>query len=95
MALASNYTSAKHSSPPTTNNSTIVVQRSRFSNNSSHPRYFYYRDNRSMTFSYMVYMLSTRKGNFSVLWGAMPRKLSRLTELHKLSLNGADLHVLS
>ena len=43
----------------------------------------------------MVYMLSTYEGYFSVLLGAMHRQFSRLTEMHKLSLNGADLHVLS
>ena len=43
----------------------------------------------------MVYMLSTRKGYFSVLLGAMHRELFRLAELHKLSLKDADLHVLS
>ena len=48
-----------------------------------------------MTFSYMVYMLSTRKGYFSVLLGAMHREFSGLTEMHKLSLNDADLPVLS
>ena len=95
MAVASNYTSAIHSLPPTTNSSTIVVQSSHFNNNSSQPRYFQYRANRSMTFSYMVYMLSTCEGYFSVLLGAMHREFSRLTEMHKLSLSGADLHVLS
>ena len=47
-----------------------------------------------MTFSYMVYMLSTRKGYFSVLLRAMHRESIRLTEMHKLSLKDADLHVL-
>ena len=47
-----------------------------------------------MTFSCMVYMLSTRKGYFSVLLGAMHREFSRLTEMHNLSLNDAVLHVL-
>ena len=48
-----------------------------------------------MTFSYMVYMLSTCEGYFSVLLGAMHRESFRLAELHKLSLKDADLHVLS
>ena len=48
-----------------------------------------------MTFVYMVYMLSTRKGYFSVFLGAMLRESFRLAELHKLSLRDADLHVLS
>ena len=48
-----------------------------------------------MTFSYMVYMFSTRKGYFSVLLDAMHRESFRLAELHKLSLKDADLHVLS
>ena len=43
----------------------------------------------------MVYMLSTCEGYFSVPLGAMHREFSRLTELHKLSLKDADLHVLS
>ena len=89
------YVSVKHSSPPTTNSSTMVVQSSHFNNNSSQPRYFQYRANRLMTFSYMVYMLSTCDGYFSVLLGAMHRESSRLTELHKLSLKDADLHVVS
>ena len=88
------YTSTKHSSPPTTNTSTKVVQSSHLNNNSSQPRYFQYRANRLMTFSYMVYMLSTCEGYFSVLLGVMHREFSRLTEMHKLSLSGADLHVL-
>ena len=46
-----------------------------------------------MTFGYMIYMLSTRKGYFSVLLGAMNREFSRLTEMRKLSLNDADLPV--
>ena len=79
------YVSARHSSPPTTNTSTKVVQSSHFNNNSSPPRYFQYRDNRSMTFNYMVYMLYTRKGYFSFLLGAMPRESFHLTEMHKLS----------
>ena len=32
---------------------------------------------------------------FPPFWGTMPRKLSRLTEMHKLSLREADLHVVS
>ena len=43
------------------------------------------RDNRSMTFNYMVYMLYTRKGYFSFLLGAMHRESFHLTEMHKLS----------
>ena len=88
------YVSARHTSPPTTNSSTIVVQSSHFNNNSSQPRSFQYRANRSMTFNYMVYMLSTRKGYFSVLLGAMHRESFRLAELHKLSLKDTNLHVL-
>ena len=42
----------------------------------------------------MVYMPRVR-GTFLSFWCAMPRNLSRLTELHKLSLNDADLHGLS
>ena len=95
MAVASNYISAKHSLPPTTNSSTIVVQSSHFNNNSSQPRYFQYRANRLMTFSYMVYMLSTCERYFSILLGAVHRELFRLSEMHKLSLKDADLHVLS
>ena len=90
----SSYVSARHTSPPTTNTSTKVVQSSHFNNNSSQPRYFQYRANRLMTFSYMVYMLSTCEGYFSVLLGVMHREFSRLTEMHKLSLKDADLHVL-
>ena len=95
MAVASNYISIRHSLPPTTNSSTIVVQSSHFNNNSSQPRYFQYRDNRLMTLSYIVFMLSTCERYFSVLLGVMHREFSRLTEMHKLSLSGADLHVLS
>ena len=89
------YISARHTSPPTTNTLTKVVQSSHFNNNSSYPRYFQYRANCSMTFSYMVYMLSTCKGYFPVLLGAMHREFSRLTEMHNLSPKDADLHVLS
>ena len=89
------YVSARRTSPPTTNTSTMVVQSSHFNNNSSQPRYFQYRANRLMTFSYMVYMLSTCEGYFSVPLGVMHREFSRLTEMHKLSLEDADLHVLS
>ena len=88
------YVSARHTSPPATNTSIKVVQSSHFNNNSSQPRYFQYRANRLMTFSYMVYMLSTCEGYFSVLLGVMHREFSRLTEMHKLLLSGADLHVL-
>ena len=87
--------SARHTSPPTTNTSTKVVQSSNFNNNSSQPRYFQYRANRLMTFSYMVYMLCTCEGYFSVLLGAMHRESFRLAELHKLSRQDADLHILS
>ena len=73
----------------------MVVQSSHFNNNSSQPRYFQYRANRSMTFSYMVYMLSTCEGYFAVLLGAMHRELFRLSEMHKISPKDADLHVLS
>ena len=59
--------SARNTSPPTTNISTRVVQHSHFTSNSCHPRCFYYRDNCSMTFNYMVYMFSTCMGFFSVL----------------------------
>ena len=89
------YVSARHTSPPTTNTSTKVVQSSHFNNNSSQPRYFQYRANRLMTFSYMVYMLSTCEGYFSVLLGAMHRESFRLAELHKLSLKDVDSYVLS
>ena len=47
-----------------------------------------------MTFSYMVYMLSTCEGYFSVLLGVMHRESFRLTEMHKLSLKDTNLHVL-
>ena len=47
-----------------------------------------------MTFKYMVYMLSTCEGSFSIILSAVHREFSRLTEMHKLSLNDADLHVL-
>ena len=43
----------------------------------------------------MVYMLSTCERYFSVLLGAVHRELFRLSEMHKLSLKDADLHVLS
>ena len=89
------YISARHTSPPTANSSTKVVQSSHINNKSSQPRYFQYRADRLMTFSYMVYMLSTCEGYFSVLLGAMPRKSFSLAELHKLSLKDAYLHVLS
>ena len=89
------YFSARHTSPPTANTSTKVVRSSHFNNNSSQPRYFQYRANRLMTFSHMVYMLSTCEGYFSVLLGAMHLESFRLAELHKLSLKDADLHVLS
>ena len=89
------YISVRHTSPPTTSTSTKVVQSSQFNINSSQPRYFQYRANRSMTFNYMVYMLSTCERYFSVLLGVMHRESFRLTELHKLSLKDADLHVLS
>ena len=42
----------------------------------------------------MVYMFSTCKGYFSVILSALHRESPRLTELHKLSLTDADLHVL-
>ena len=42
----------------------------------------------------MVYMSSTRKGYFSVILGEIHRESFRLTEMHKLSLTDADLHVL-
>ena len=48
-----------------------------------------------MTFNYMVYMLSTCERYFSLILSAVHRESSRLTELHKLSLKDADLHVLS
>ena len=48
-----------------------------------------------MTFDYMVYMFSTRKGYFSLVVSAMHRESFRLAEMHKLSLKDADLHVLS
>ena len=89
------YISAKHTSPPTTNTSTKVVQNSHFNNNSSQPRYFQYRANRLMTFSYMVYMLSTCEGYFSIILGAIHCEWFRLAEMHKLSLTDADLRVLS
>ena len=87
------YIPARHTSSPTTNTSTMVVQSSHFNNNSSQPTCFQYRANRLMTFSYMVYMLSTCQGYFAVLLGAMHRESFRLAELHKLSLKDADLHV--
>ena len=93
--LRPSHISARHTSPPTTNTSTKVVQSSHFNNTSSQPRYFQYRANRLMTFSYMVYMLSTCEGYFSVFLGAMHRESFRLAELHTLSLKDADLHVLS
>ena len=43
----------------------------------------------------MVYMFSTRKGYLSIILGEIHRESFRLTELHKLSLTDADLHVLS
>ena len=46
-----------------------------------------------MTFNYMVYMFYTRKGYFSIILGAIHRESFRLTEMHKLSLKDADLHV--
>ena len=52
-----------------------------------------HRDNKPMTFNYMVYIISTPKGYFSVLLGAMPRE-SHLTELYNLSQNDSNLHVL-
>ena len=89
------YISARHTSPPTTNTSTKVVQSSHFINNSSQPRYFQYRANRLTTFSYMVYMLSTCEGYFSIILGAIHCEWFRLAEMHKLSLTDADLRVLS
>ena len=47
-----------------------------------------------MTFNYMVYRFSTRKGYFSIILGAIHRESFRLTELHKLLLKDTDLHVL-
>ena len=47
-----------------------------------------------MTFSYMVYMLSRCEEYFSIILSAVRRELSRLTEMHNLSLNDADSHVL-
>ena len=48
-----------------------------------------------MTFNYMVYMFSTRKGYFSIILGEIANRDSfRLTEMHKLLLKDADLHVL-
>ena len=47
-----------------------------------------------MTFNYMVYRFSTRKGYFSIILGAIHRESFRLTEMHKLSLKDTDLHVL-
>ena len=47
-----------------------------------------------MTFNYMGYMFTTRKGYFSIILGAMHCESFRLTEVHKLSLKDADLHVL-
>ena len=48
-----------------------------------------------MTFNYMVYMLSTCEGYFSIILSAVHCEFSRLTEMHKLSRNDADSHVLS
>ena len=48
-----------------------------------------------MTFNYMVYMFSTRKGYLSIILGAIHRESFRLTEIHKLSLKDTNLHVLS
>ena len=42
----------------------------------------------------MVYMFSTRKGYFSIILGAIRRESFRLTEMNRLSLKDADLHVL-
>ena len=47
-----------------------------------------------MTFNYMVYRFSTRKGYFSIILGAIHRESFRLTELHKLLPKDTDLHVL-
>ena len=48
-----------------------------------------------MTFNYMVRMLSTCEGYFSIVLSAVHFEFSRLTEKHKLSPNDADLYVLS
>ena len=48
-----------------------------------------------MTFNFMVYMFSTRKGYSFLILSAVHREFSRLTEMHKLSPKDADLHVLS
>ena len=58
-ANATGYISTKHSLPPMANDSAMVVQSSHFYKNSSQSRYFYFRDNSSMTFSFMVYMFVT------------------------------------
>ena len=94
-AVASNYSSTEHSLPPTINNSTIVVQSSHIKIIRVTQDIFYYRYNRSMTFSYMAYMLSTCEGYFSLILSAVHCESSRLTEMHKLSRNAADLYVLS
>ena len=47
-----------------------------------------------MSFNYMVYMFSTCKGYFSIILDEIHRESFRLTEMHKLSLKDADLHVL-
>ena len=47
-----------------------------------------------MTFNYMVYMFATCKGYFSIILGAIRHESFRLTEMHKLSLKDAGLHVL-
>ena len=47
-----------------------------------------------MTLNYMVYTFSTRKGYFSIILDEIHRESFRVTEMHKLSLKDADLHVL-
>ena len=42
----------------------------------------------------MVFMLSTYEGYFSIILSTIHRESIRLTEMHKLSLKDADLHVL-
>ena len=94
MVNASNCTSTDNSLPPTINNSHLV-RSLHFNNNSSRPRYFKYREDCSISFNYMVYMFSTRKGYLSIILGEIHRESFRLTEMHNLSLTDADLHVLS
>ena len=45
-----------------------------------------------MTFNYMVYMLCTCEGYFSIILSAVHCEFSHLTEMHKLSRKDSDLH---